>query len=37
MKSIALGFNSDKGSYLDDNWNILDFLVVLSSFINMYF
>ena len=35
MKSIALGLCQEKGSYLCNNWNILDFLVVLSSVINM--
>jgi len=31
IKILALGFILNKNSYLKDNWNILDFLVVISS------
>ena len=33
FKIIALGFFLDKGSYLRDSWNILDFIIVASSII----
>lgn len=31
LKVIGMGFCYDTGSYLDDSWNWLDFLVVISS------
>jgi hypothetical protein len=31
MKSVALGFYSGKGAYIKDNWNKLDFAVVISG------
>ena len=31
IKIVAMGFILNKNSYLRDNWNILDFLVVASS------
>lgn len=30
IKIIAMGFISDKGSYLRDSWNQMDFVVVIS-------
>ena len=35
IKVISLGFVMDKGSYLRDRWNILDFCIVFSSFLDM--
>ena len=35
VKIISLGFAMDKGSYLRDRWNILDFCIVFSSLIDM--
>ena len=35
MKSIALGFFMDKGSYLRESWNILDFLIVVASVLDL--
>ena len=31
LKTIAMGFAGDAGSYLDDGWNWIDFFVVASS------
>ncbi len=30
-KIIAMGFVVEKGSYLRDSWNILDFVVVMAA------
>ena len=35
LKLVALGFVIDDGSYLRDNWNILDFIIVCSSLVDM--
>eukprot|EP00347_Sterkiella_histriomuscorum_P003601 403363663 len=35
IKSICLGFVQDKGSYLRETWNILDFFIVISSLIDL--
>ena len=35
IKVISLGYAMDKGSYLRDSWNILDFCIVFSSLIDM--
>lgn len=35
LKQVALGLVMDKGSYLDDGWNKLDFFIVVSSIIDM--
>jgi hypothetical protein len=32
IKIMGLGFIMDKGSYLRDSWNILDFMIVVSSY-----
>lgn len=33
LKIIGLGFILNKGSYLRDSWNILDFVIVLSGYL----
>ena len=35
LKTIALGFGIDSGSYLRDTWNQLDFFIVISSLIDL--
>lgn len=35
IKAVALGFCYDKGTYLKDNWNKLDFLIVVFSIIDV--
>lgn len=35
MKSISMGFNGDRGSYLSESWNKLDFFIVVISIIEM--
>ena len=35
LKIIAFGFISNEGCYLRDNWNILDFIIVLSGIIDI--
>lgn len=35
IKSIALGFALDKGSYLTEGWNQLDFFIVVSSLLGL--
>lgn len=35
LKTIALGFTMDEGSYLRDSWNGLDFFIVSTSIIDM--
>lgn len=37
LKILALGFIMDKGSYLRENWNQLDFFIVIISLIDMCF
>ena len=32
-----MGFYVDSGSYLRDNWNILDFIIVFFSIIDMLY
>lgn len=34
LKILALGFILNKGSYLRDSWNILDFVIVMSGYLN---
>lgn len=34
---MAMGFILDVGCYLRDNWNALDFLIVVFSIIDMLF
>ncbi|OWZ15606.1 Voltage-gated Ion Channel, partial [Phytophthora megakarya] len=33
LKIVAMGFARNKGAYLRDSWNVLDFLVVISSLV----
>ena len=35
MKIIVMGFAMGKHAYLKDNWNVLDFIIVSFSIINM--
>ena len=31
IKTITLGFAADKGSYLREGWNLVDFIIVIAS------
>ena len=33
VKVVAMGFVGERGTYLDDNWNVLDFIVVITAWI----
>ena len=33
FKILGLGFAFNKGAYLRDSWNILDFIIVVSAYI----
>lgn len=35
LKILAMGFIWNKGSYLRDSWNLLDFVIVMSGYIGM--
>jgi hypothetical protein len=37
IKIIALGFVFGKDAYLKESWNILDFVIVVSSILNWFF
>lgn len=37
LKIISMGFFLDKGSYLRESWNVLDFIIVIFAFIDMCF
>jgi len=37
IKSIALGFMIDKGTYIRDTWSQLDFFIVVTSTIDASF
>ena len=37
LKIIGLGFIIPKNSYIRDGWNILDFIIVISSYIPIIF
>jgi hypothetical protein len=37
LKIIGLGFILNKGSYLRDAWNVLDFVIVISAYIPIIF
>jgi len=37
IKIIALGFVAGKHAYLKESWNILDFVIVVSSILNWFF
>lgn len=36
IKIIAFGFIIDKGSYLRESWNILDFFIVITSIMDFF-
>lgn len=36
LKIIAMGLFLNKGSYLRDSWNVMDFTIVLTSFISAF-
>jgi hypothetical protein len=36
VKCLALGFTMDRGSYLTNGWNQLDFFIVMTSLIDMF-
>lgn len=35
MKIVGLGFVFNKGAYLRDNWNVLDFIIVMSAYLQL--
>jgi hypothetical protein len=35
LKILALGFIFNKGAYMRDAWNILDFIIIASGYIGM--
>lgn len=35
MKILGYGFIFNKGAYLRDAWNVLDFVIVISGYISM--
>lgn len=35
LKILGLGFLFNKGAYLTDPWNILDFTIVMSSYLTI--
>lgn len=37
LKIIKMGLINDEGSYLKDNWSVMDFIIVISSIIDMTF
>ena len=37
IKVVAMGFCCHKGAYLRDNWNVMDFVVVSTSLLNLGF
>lgn len=37
LKIIKMGLINDEGSYLKDNWSVMDFIIVISSIIDMSF
>ena len=36
LKILGFGFILNKGSYLRDAWNILDFFIVISGYIELF-
>ena len=36
VKILSLGFVLNKGSYLRDAWNILDFIIIASGYLGMF-
>jgi hypothetical protein len=37
LKIVTLGFIIDDDSYLSDGWSLLDFFIVVTSFIDLIF
>ena len=35
IKAITLGFAADRGSYLREGWNIVDFIIVIAGLLDM--
>ena len=36
LKILGLGFFFNKGAYLRDPWNILDFIIVMSAYLTIF-
>jgi len=36
IKVLSMGFLFNKGSYLRDAWNILDFVIIASGYMGMF-
>jgi hypothetical protein len=36
VKIVSMGFICNKGSYLRDPWNILDFVIIASGYMSMF-
>ncbi len=36
LKILGLGFLFNKGAYLRDPWNILDFIIVMSAYLTIF-
>lgn len=36
LKILGLGFVFNKGAYLRDPWNILDFIIVMSAYLTIF-
>ncbi len=36
VKIVSMGFICNKGSYLRDAWNILDFVIIASGYMSMF-
>jgi hypothetical protein len=36
MKIICYGFIFNKGAYIRDPWNILDFIIVMSAYLTLF-
>jgi hypothetical protein len=36
VKIVSLGFLLNKGAYLRDAWNILDFVIIASGYMSMF-
>ncbi len=37
FKIVGFGFIFNKGAYLRDSWNILDFVIVMSGYVSLMF
>ena len=36
LKIVCFGFVFNKGAYIRDPWNILDFIIVMSAYLNLF-